>query len=197
MIGKILAVGVVALIVLSMIGYAAWNRKSEGPPTGATNVLEFSAKTGEGKELQLSHYEGQVLLIVNTASECGYTPQYSGLEQLYRKYKDKGLRILAFPSNDFGGQEPGTDEEIKEFCSSKYDVSFDIFSKIEVKGAKKHPLYKYLTEESPLVGEVKWNFNKYLINRHGEVVAKFGSKTEPMSDELVLQVEKLLKEQVE
>lgn len=192
--GKMLIVMVVVLLVVAVLGYAAWNRKSEGPPTGAKSVLEFSAKTIDGKDRSLLEYRGNVLLIVNTASECGYTPQYEGLEQLYRKYKDKGFRILAFPSNDFGGQEPGTEAEIKQFCTLKYDVSFDLFAKIEVKGAQKHPLYKYLTEESPCAGEVKWNFNKYLVSRTGRVITKFGSRTEPMSAELVQQVEQLLKE---
>ncbi len=189
----VLILAVVALLVAAG-AFAMWNRKSSGAPTGKSSVLEFSAKTINGETRKLSEYEGEVLLIVNTASECGYTPQYEGLEQLYLKYKDEGLRILAFPSNDFGMQEPGTDEEIKTFCTTKYSVTFDLFSKIEVKGDHKHPLYKYLTEESKFSGEVKWNFNKYLVDRRGNLKGKFGSKTTPLSNELVGQIESLLAE---
>ncbi len=194
---KLVMIFVVVLLVVAAGAFAAWNRKSDGAPTGKSSVLEFSAKTIDGETKKLSDYKGEVLLIVNTASECGNTPQYEGLEQLYRKYKDRGLRILAFPSNDFGGQEPGSDEEIKTFCTTKYDVTFDLFSKIEVKGDHKHPLYKYLTEESEFSGEVKWNFSKYLVDRNGVLKGKFASKTAPLSDEVVGQIESLLAEKAD
>jgi glutathione peroxidase len=127
--------------------------------------------------------------MVNTASKCGYTPQYEGLQALYTKYKDKGLVLLGFPSNDFGGQEPGTDSQIAEFCKANYGVTFPMFSKIAVKGDQKVPLYKYLTEHAPTTGEIKWNFEKFLIGKDGKIVNRFLSKIEPTSDEITKAVE--------
>jgi glutathione peroxidase len=147
----------------------------------------------DGHDASLKTYKGSVLLIVNVASKCGFTPQYSGLEAVWRKYKDKGLMVLGFPSNDFGGQEPGTPDEIKQFCSSKYDVSFPLFEKIKVKGAEKHPLYSALTgPSSPVPGEVKWNFGKFLIGRDGAIVTRFDSDVKPESPELTSAIEKAL-----
>ena len=160
----------------------------------AKNIYEFTLNTIDGKPRALSAYKGKVLLIVNTASKCGYTPQYKTLESLYEHYKDRGLSILAFPANNFGWQEPGTNEQIKEFCSKNYHVTFDLFEKISVKGSDKHPLYTYLTEDSPFPGEVKWNFQKYLVDRQGNVVARFSHKTDPMSSEVVAKVEEVLAE---
>ena len=141
----------------------------------------------------LKAYQGKVLLIVNVASKCGFTPQYAGLESLWRKYKDKGLMVLGFPSNDFGGQEPGTPAEIKEFCSSKYDVSFPLFEKLHVKGPEKHPLYVELTGPgSPVPGDVKWNFGKFLIGRDGKILTRFDSEVKPDSNELTHAVEQAL-----
>ena len=157
--------------------------------------LNFTEKTIDGKEKSLCDYKGDVVLVVNVASKCGYTPQYTGLEELNKKYRDRGLRILGFPSNDFGAQEPGTEEEIKQFCSLNYGVTFDMFSKVAVKGDAKAPLYAYLTSgggNPSLAGDVKWNFQKYLIDRKGNLVAVFPSKVEPMSEELTSAVEKLL-----
>jgi len=158
------------------------------------NIYGFTMKTIDGKEKPLSDYQGQVLLIVNVASRCGYTPQYKDLEQVYRKYSSQGFQILAFPTNNFGGQEPGSDEEIKEFCSTNYDVTFDLFSKISVKGNDQHPLYRYITTESPFPGEVKWNFQKYLVDRKGNIVAMFSSRVKPTDKDVVERIEALLKE---
>lgn len=157
-------------------------------------LYSVTLKTIDGEERSLRDYRGKVLLIVNVASKCGYTGQYEGLQKLYEKYQGKGFMILGIPSNDFLWQEPGSDAEIKQFCSLTYGVSFDMFSKISVKGSDRHPLYTYLTEESPAPGAVKWNFQKYLVDRKGNVVIKFASSTEPLDDELVKEVERLLQE---
>jgi glutathione peroxidase len=160
----------------------------------ATSVLGFTMKTIDGEEVTLSQYRGKVLLIVNVASECGFTPQYKDLEALYRKYKDRGFMILGFPANNFGAQEPGTDQEIKTFCSSTYGVTFDLFSKISVRGADQHPLYKFITSDSTYGGDVKWNFQKYLVDREGKLAGKYLSKITPMSVEVTSAIEKALKE---
>jgi len=168
------------------------------PAKGADKGLYgFSMKSIDGKTIPLSTYQGKVLLIVNVASKCGFTPQYKDLEALYQKYQDKGFVILAFPANNFGAQEPGTDAEIKEFCTVNYGVTFPMFSKISVKGDDQHPLYRFLTsdEANPSTsGEVKWNFQKYLVGRDGKVLAKFLSKVKPLSDELTAALESALKE---
>ena len=161
------------------------------------SVLDFTMKDIEGKSKSLSSYKGDVLMVINTASECGYTPQYETLQELYEEYKDKGFRILAFPANNFGQQEPGTNEEIKTFCTTKYHTTFDIFEKISVKGKDQHPLYKYITQESPYPGDVKWNFQKYLVNREGKIVARYLSAVDPMSKEIRANLEKLLSEKKE
>lgn len=141
----------------------------------------------------LGKYKGKVLLIVNVASKCGYTKQYAGLEALYSKYKDKGLVVLGFPSNDFKGQEPGTEQEIVEFCTARYGVTFPLYAKVKVTGADKAPLYKYLTEgDHAGKSEVSWNFNKYLVDRSGKVVAHYESKVAPDDAALVAEIEKLL-----
>jgi glutathione peroxidase len=149
-------------------------------------------KTIDGKEQPLSAYKGKTLLIVNVASKCGFTPQYKGLEALYEKYKDRGLVILGFPANDFGWQEPGTDAEIKEFCSVNYGVTFPVFSKITVKGEKIHPLYKHLIESSEPAGPISWNFNKFLVDGSGRIVGRWGSRTTPEDKELTGKLEKTL-----
>ncbi len=142
-------------------------------PTASTktkSVLEFKMKDIDGKEVALKKYKGDVLLIVNTASKCGYTPQYEGLQAIYEKYKAQGFYVLGFPANNFGGQEPGKESEIKEFCESKYKVTFPMFAKISVKGEDQHPFYNFLTakETNPkFSGDISWNFNKFLINRKG------------------------------
>lgn len=155
-------------------------------------VLDFTMNSLDGNPINLSKYQGNVVLIVNTASKCGYTPQYKSLQALHEKYKDRGLAILGFPSNDFGQQEPGTDEEIATFCEKNYDVTFDMFSKVIVKGDKQCPLYKHLTsaDTNPrYAGDIKWNFEKFLINRKGEIVNRWNSKVAPDSDEVIKAVE--------
>jgi len=156
------------------------------------SLYEFSVKSNDGKDVSLAQYKGKALLIVNTASECGYTPQYKGLEELYQQYKGQGLEILAFPSNDFGGQEPGSDAEIKKFCELKYKTTFPLFAKIPVKGDAAHPLYKYLTGLKDNGGEVKWNFNKFLVKPDGTVVAHLASGADPTSADVKKQVEAVL-----
>ena len=155
-------------------------------------VHDFNAKTIDGKEAALSQYRGKVLLIVNTASECGYTPQYKGLEELYQAYKGRGLEILAFPSNDFGAQEPGTNAEIKNFCERRYHTTFPLFAKISVKGPQADPLYRYLTGLPENGGPVTWNFNKFLVDPSGKVVAHLDSGVEPTSAELRKRIEEIL-----
>ncbi len=146
----------------------------------AANLYDIPVKDIEGKETSLKPYAGKVLLIVNVASKCGNTPQYTQLQELHVQFAKEGLAVLAFPSNDFGKQEPGTNEEIKEFCSTKYKVTFPMFDKVVVKGPEKHPLYAALSgSEAPFPGDVKWNFGKFLIGRDGKVVARFEPKTKP------------------
>lgn len=152
----------------------------------------FTLKTIDGEDKPLSDYAGRALLIVNTASECGYTPQYAGLEELHKKYSSKGLSVLAFPANEFGAQEPGSDAQIAAFCSSKFMVSFDLFSKLKAKGPGIAPLYAYLTAESPFPGEIAWNFTKFLAGRDGTVLARFEPDVEPTSDKVLAALEKAL-----
>ncbi|MBI4423475.1 MAG: glutathione peroxidase [Elusimicrobia bacterium] len=163
-------------------------------PAGA--LYAFEARLNDGTLKRLEDYRGQVLLIVNTASECGFTPQYEGLEYLHRTYHGRGLRVLAFPSNDFGAQEPGTDAQIRAFCFSKFAVGFELFGKIAVKGPEAHPLYKFLATESGHNGPIPWNFSKFLVARDGRVVERFGPDTDPASERLVGRVEKLIAEPV-
>jgi glutathione peroxidase len=157
------------------------------------SVYDYSAKTLDGQDVSLADYRGQVLLIVNTASKCGFTPQYEGLEALYKAHKDRGFTVLAFPCNQFGAQEPGNAEEIANFCSLTYDVTFPVMSKIDVNGADAHPLYKFLkTEQKGLLGTeaIKWNFTKFLIGKDGEVVERFAPTVKP--EDLKVAVEALL-----
>jgi len=147
-----------------------------------TTIYDFAARTLAGKEATLGDYRGRVLLIVNTASKCGFTPQYEGLEQLYRRHHEKGLTVLGFPCNQFGKQEPGSESEIGTFCAVNYGVSFPMFAKIDVNGADAHPLYKYLKHERPgLLGSerIKWNFTKFLVDRAGRVVRRFAPTSKP------------------
>jgi glutathione peroxidase len=160
------------------------------------SVLDFTMKNIDGKDVALSTYKGKVLLLVNVASKCGNTPQYEGLEKLYQRYKDEGFVVLGFPANNFMSQEPGTDSQIKSFCTTTYGVTFDLFSKISVKGTDQHPLYRYLTSEETnpeFAGNVKWNFQKYLVDRNGKVVGKFSPGTGPLAEELVKSIESALK----
>lgn len=156
-----------------------------------TSVLDFKMKDISGKDKALSEYRGKVLLIVNVASKCGLTPQYEGLQELYTKYKDQGFMVLGFPANNFAAQEPGSNSEVAEFCQKNYGVEFDMFSKISVKGPDQNPLYKFLTQDSGQPGEIKWNFQKFLVDKSGRVVANIDPKTEPL--ELAPKIEELLK----
>ena len=156
----------------------------------ALKNIPFETITGD--TTSLADYAGDVVLIVNVASKCGYTPQYTGLEELYREYKDSGFVILGFPANNFGGQEPGTNEEILTFCRTSFDVTFPMMAKVSVKGDDKHPLFVEMTEKSSLPGEIKWNFSKFLIDRRGNLVARFDSGVTPNSEELVGKIRELL-----
>ena len=159
----------------------------------AESLYDIGVKNIDGKSTSLKPYQGKVLLIVNVASKCGYTPQYTGLEALNQKYKGKGLEVLGFPCNQFGGQEPGTNEEIKEFCSSKYNITFPLYDKIDVNGANRHPLYVALAgKESPTPGDIKWNFNKFLVGRDGKIIKRFDSKVKPDSPEMTEAIEAAL-----
>lgn len=156
-------------------------------------LLEIPVKDIDGKDTSLKAYQGKVLLVVNVASKCGFTPQYKGLEALQKKFNAQGFTVLGFPCNDFGSQEPGTNVQIKEFCAATYAVSFPLFDKVHVKGAEQHPLYAALTgKASPFPGDVGWNFGKFLIGKDGKILARFDSKVSPESAELIAAVEKAL-----
>ena len=161
-----------------------------GAAFAADSIYDFTVKSIDGAETPLESFKGKAVLLVNVASQCGFTPQYQGLEALYRKYKDKGLVIVGIPANNFGAQEPGTNEEIKAFCSRKYDVTFPMMSKVSVKGDGIVPLYSYLTSETG--GDIKWNFTKFLIGKDGKIVQRFEPAVKPDSNELVGAVEKAL-----
>ena len=179
---KILIIGFLVLSVLILIRRAG--AQDLVPGGSAQGIYDFKVKAMDGSAKNLSDFKGKVLLIVNTASHCGFTHQYSGLEKLYERYKDRGFVVLAFPANDFLGQEPGDDTTIKQFCELTYKTSFPLFSKISVKGPQIAPLYQYLTTAAGFNGGITWNFNKFLVNRQGQVIARFGSKTDPMDPQL-------------
>lgn len=159
----------------------------------AGSIYDIPVKDIDGKDTTLAAYKGKVLLIVNVASKCGYTPQYANLEAVYKKYQDQGFVVLGFPCNQFGGQEPGSAAEIKQFCTDKYDVTFPLFDKIEVNGANRHPLYVMLAgEASPFPGNITWNFNKFLIGKDGKILKRFDSKIKPDSPEATKAIEAAL-----
>jgi len=183
---KLLALPLLLCATLVLPSIAAEKEEKVAP------ALDFKMKSLDGKDVDLSKYQGKVVLMVNTASKCGLTPQYEQLEALHEKYADKGLAILGFPANEFGKQEPGTDSEIGEFCQKNYGVKFDMFSKVVVKGDGQCPLYQFLTSKDTnpkFAGPIKWNFEKFLINRDGEVVARFAPPVVPDSDEVVAAIE--------
>jgi glutathione peroxidase len=168
---------------------------AEGP---ARSVLDFSLNDIRGQETSLADFRGKVLLLVNTASKCGFTPQYKALEAVYKRYKDRGFVVLGFPANNFFGQEPGSEKEIAEFCQINYGVSFPMFSKISVRGKKIHPLYKFLVEKETnpgFAGKIGWNFTKFLVNRRGQVVARFEPRKVPDDPEVIAAIEKALQEE--
>jgi glutathione peroxidase len=197
---KITLLAIAILIVTSAaLALTRFNKSTanEGVKMTEKNVLEFTMKNIDGKDVKMDDYRGKVLMIVNVASKCGYTPQYEGLESIYRKYKDQGLVVMGFPANNFLGQEPGTNEEIKTFCSTRYNVTFPMFSKISVKGDDIHPFYRFLTskETNPeFSGDISWNFNKFLVDRTGKVVDRFSTGEKPESEKIALAIEKALKQ---
>jgi len=161
--------------------------------TQASQIYDFTMDDIDGKPRPLSEFKGKVMMVVNTASFCGNTPQYEDLQTLYEQYRDQGFTILAFPANDFGQQEPGNNKEIAEFCYTKYSLEFPLFSKITVLGDQKHPLYRYLTENTSFPGEIKWNFQKFLVDRQGQVIARYAPKQKPLTPEIVQDIERALK----
>ena len=184
-------------LMLICASVSSWVQAGDSSKGGSTPLIyDFVLKNIDGKEVKLDQYRGKALLLVNVASQCGYTPQYEGLQKIYLKYKDQGFVILGFPANNFGAQEPGTDQEIKTFCSTRYHVTFPMFSKISVKGPDKNPLYQFLTEEKTdpkFAGEILWNFSKFLIDKKGKIVARFDSKDTPESEKVVEAIEQAVK----
>jgi glutathione peroxidase len=195
-----IGVALIAILVVGGVGAAyalgfIFNPSPSEPPN-VTSVYDFKMKNIDGSEVKLDAYKGKVVMIVNTASKCGYTPQYESLQAVYDKYKDQNFVILGFPANNFMGQEPGTDTEIKEFCTLKYKVTFPMFSKISVKGADQHPLYTYLTNEKSnpgFSGEIGWNFEKFLLDKNGKTIARWKSNVKPDDSQVIEAIEKALK----
>jgi glutathione peroxidase len=164
---------------------------------GASSVHEFTLNSIDGRPAPLSAYQGKVLLLVNVASKCGYTPQYADLQSLYEQFKDRGLVVIGVPANNFGGQEPGTDQEIKTFCTRTYNVTFPMLSKVSVKGEDQTPLYQYLTSAAAnpaTAGDVKWNFTKFLVSKQGKVIGRFEPKVKPDAPEVVSAIEQALRQ---
>jgi len=192
---RIFEMGLLAVLVMTLAIQAEEKKEPAKAEKDVPAVLNFKMKSLDGKDVDLSKYEGKVVLMVNVASKCGYTPQYEPLEALHEKYKDQGLVVLGFPCNQFGAQEPGTAEDIEKFCTENYGVTFDMFEKIDVNGEKAAPLYKFLTSKetnpkSP--GKVDWNFEKFLIGKDGKLAGRYKSKVSPDDPEFVKVVEKEL-----
>ena len=196
----LLALSGVALLGLEFIAFSTSNTYANEKRStafsrtdvAAAPLYGFRLPDIDGRPVDLKTFKGKVLLIVNTASMCGNTPQYAGLQEMYERYQERGFEVLAFPANDFGQQEPGTNQEIKGFCYTKYSVSFPLFSKLSVVGKDKHPLYRYLTEQSAFPGRVTWNFQKYLVDRSGNVIGKYDPDMNPLSPAILTDVEKAL-----
>ena len=190
---KLVLIGFFALFMFLGVQPAT---AADATPQGSPSIFELSAKLLGGGLVQLRKYQGSVLLIVNTASLCGFTPQYADLESLYRRYQARGFVILGFPSNDFGAQEPGSNSDIRSFCSETFSIDFPMFEKAPVSGYKKQPVYRFLTEQSgeEFAGDIGWNFEKFLLDRQGRVRARFGSFTNPQSRFLTDQIDALLME---
>jgi len=187
----------IAIVCSAIFAVAVFSRTGRDGKTAGTasSVYDFTLKDIDGKPVSLSQYRGKVVLLVNVASKCGLTPQYEGLQRVYQKYQDKGFVILGFPANNFMGQEPGSEQEIKSFCSIKYNVTFPMFSKISVKGEGIHPLYQFLTskETDPeFSGDIKWDFNKFLIDKNGKIIARFEPPVKPEAPEVIQAIEKAL-----
>ncbi len=198
-------IGAAVITMLVLVGVAGMAARSgsgqdKGVPvkadgTKVTSVLDFTMKDIDGKPVELSKYKGKVILVVNVASKCGLTKQYTPLQATYEKYKDKGLVVLGFPANDFMGQEPGSEKEIKQFCSTTYSVTFDMFSKISVKGDEMHDLYRFLTSKEAngeFAGPIRWNFDKFLVDREGKVIGRFHPRTSPDDKKIVAAIEAAL-----
>lgn len=182
-----------AALLLAAPLIASENEGSVAESAAAPSLLDLEARRLGGERESLEGYRGQVFLLVNTASECGFTPQYEGLQTLYHDYRDRGFTVLGFPSNDFGGQEPGSEKEIGAFCRANYGVDFPMFGKVRVLGDAAHPVYAYLEAlPKPLGGPVRWNFEKFLVDRQGRVVARYPSRVKPQDDRLVGEIERLL-----
>jgi glutathione peroxidase len=192
----ILSLFFVLVCVVSFFAFQSFKRKNVVAKMVVKSVYEFTMKDIDGNAVSLSKYKGKVLVFVNVASKCGYTPQYESIEKFYELYKDKGVVVLGFPANNFFAQEPGTDEEIKSFCTSKYNVTFPMFSKISVKGDDTNPLYQFLTKKE-LNGvtdnSVKWNFHKIIVDKNGKVVTEFASKIKPTDETFLKTIDELLK----
>ncbi len=192
-----IAVAFVAAILLTVFSLNYSGSSAKTSMETAKSIYEINVTDIDGNDVNLGKYKDKVIMFVNTASKCGYTPQYKGLQAIYDKYKERDFVILGFPANNFGGQEPGSNEEIKEFCTLRYKVTFPMFAKISVKGNDKHQLYQYLTSEKTnpkFAGDVTWNFNKFLANHKGEIIARFSSKETPESKEVKNTIEKALDE---
>lgn len=190
-----IALGLGAAVVAQDAGGAhkrATASVTNGEKTMARSIYDFQVATIDGERKSLADFRGRTVLIVNTASRCGFTPQYRSLEALYQRYKDRGFEVLAFPANDFMGQEPQTNPEIKEFCSLNYGTTFPLFEKVSVKGKGIAPLYAYLTRDSGHPGDVSWNFAKFLVGPDGHVVARFDPRTDPLDENLIRHVESTL-----
>ena len=185
-----------ALAGITLAAFAAVTSPPPATPAAKPEALSFTVKDIDGKDVDLSSYKGKVILLLNVASKCGNTPQYAGLEKLYAKYKDKGFVVMGFPANNFGGQEPGTNAEIKEFCTATYQVEFPMFAKVSVKGADIAPLFKYLTAQDcqPLSkGDIAWNFEKFLIGKDGKLIGRFANRTQPDDPAIISAIETALK----
>lgn len=186
------------LAVLLILAASAWAEDQPAPVPAQsagpepTAPLEFTLEGNDGKPYPLSQHKGQVVLIVNTASKCGFTPQYEGLEALYRKYKDQGFAVIAIPSNDFSGQEPGSNQEIRKFCTTKYKVTFPLMGKVHAKGPDICPFYKFMIKQGPKAAPIAWNFNKFLIGRDGQIIDRYASDIEPANEDLVKAIEAAL-----
>lgn len=194
---------IAVIVILTIIGvlvamaykYGLILNPSPKEPVSETSLYDFTLKDIDGNDVNLGRYKGNVILIVNTASRCGYTPQYEALQAIYDRFKDRGFVVLGFPANNFMGQEPGTEKEIKEFCTLKYNVTFPMFSKISVTGSDQHPLYRFLTNKKTnpeFGGDITWNFNKFLISRDGKVIGRFGSKDKPDDPAVIAAIETAL-----
>lgn len=191
---KTALIAVPVLLAFAGIAYALMPKQTTPKAMNDATLADFEAKDINGERVALKKYVGKTVLIVNVASKCGNTPQYAGLEALYEKYKDQGFVVLAFPCNQFGGQEPGTEAQIKEFCETTYNVKFPMFGKIDVKGESADPLYRWLVHSTGNQNDVEWNFAKFLVAKDGKSVSRFGARTKPESDEVVAAIEKSLAE---